>query len=237
MRGRSLTRAVACAAAIAALPVAAAPAKAPKVEQLVAFKSGELVEKSIRAVDVRVRVGGRRCAVGAGTALASLVRARPGEIGLADYGSCSKRPRDGGGLYVRSIRSERAQGLSGWVYKVGTRLGTAGAADLAGAFGDGRLVEGQRVTWFYCRLRNASCQRTLVARPRGDAAGVTVTVRGHDDDGKAVPVAGATVRAGGVRGETNAAGRATLALAPGAYRVRAEKTGLVPSFRERVIVP
>jgi hypothetical protein len=248
MRRRSLPGTVACAAALAAVavpltvtspeaPAAAAAAKPPQVKQLVAFKSGRVVEKGVRASATRVRVEGRRCAVGAGTALASLVAARPGRIGLADYGSCTTRPRDAGGLYVRSIRSERARGLSGWVYKVGRRLATAGAADPAGAFGNGRLRAGRRVTWFYCRIRNASCQRTLGAAPEGEAGGATVTVRGYDDDGKGVPVAGATVSTGGAQAVTDAAGRATLALAPGAYRVRAHKRGLVPSFRERVIVP
>jgi len=229
----------ACAVALAvgAMPVAAAPTKAPKVEQLVAFKSGKVIEKAVRVPTTRVRVEGRRCAVGEGTALASLVRAHPGKIGLADYGRCTARPRDAGALYVRSIRSEAARGLSGWVYKVGRRLATAGAGDPAGAFGNGRLRGGQRVTWFYCRLRDASCQRTLVAEPRVAADGVAVTVRGYDDDGKGVAVPGATVSAGGAQAVTDASGRATLALAPGAYWVRAEKAGLVPSFRERVIVP
>jgi hypothetical protein len=246
MSGPSLLRAVACVAAIAAvgLPPAAgaarspaAAAKAPQVDQLVAFKSGSTLQRSVRSSSTRVRVQGRRCAVGEGTALSSLVRSRPGRIGLTDYGNCTARPRDGGGLYVRSIRSERARGLSGWVYKVGHRLATAGAADPAGAFGNGRLRRGQRVTWFFCRLRDASCQRTLGAEPRADAGGITVTVRGYDDDGKGVPVAGATVSAGAAEAVTDAAGRATLEVAPGTYRVRAEKTGSVPSFRERVIVP
>ncbi len=246
MRRRSLPGTVACAAALAAVAVPltatspearAAVAKPPRVKQLVAFKSGRVVEKGVRASATRVRVEGRRCAVGAGTALASLVAARPGRIGLADYGSCTARPRDAGGLYVRSIRSERARGLSGWVYKVGRRLATAGAADPAGAFGNGRLRAGRRVTWFYCRIRNASCQRTLAAVPKGEAGGATVTVRGYDDDGKSVPVVGATVSTGGAQAVTDAAGRATLALAPGAYRVRAHKRGFVPSFRERVTVP
>ncbi len=246
MGGRSPLRAVACAAALAvcAVPPAAtsarpsvASATPPTVKQLVAFKSGRVVDKTVRASATRVRVEGRRCAVGEGTALASLVRARPGRIGLTDYGSCTARPRDAGGLYVRSIRNERARGLSGWVYKVGARLATAGAADPAGAFGNGRLRAGRRVTWFYCRTRNASCQRTLGAEPAGEAGGATVTVRGYDDDGKSVPVAGATVRTGGAEAVTDAAGRATLKLAPGTYRVRAQKSGLVASFREKVIVP
>jgi len=239
MKGRSPLGTVACATVLvaAALPVSAALAKAPQVDQLVVFKSGTILERTLRASATGVRVKGRRCAVAEGTALASLVRARPGQIGLADYGSCSARPRDGGGLYVRSIRAERAQGVSGWVYKVGRRLATAGAADPAGAFGNGRLRGGQRVTWFYCRIRNASCQRSLTAEPKAHPGGATITVRGFDDDGKGVPVAGATVSAGGAEAVTDATGRATLELASGTYRVRAEKNGLVPSFRERVNVP
>ena len=238
-RSRSFPRAVAFAAALAAcaLPAGAA-ARAPLVEQLVAFESGAVVQKSVRAAATRVRVEGRRCALAEGTALASLVRARPGSIGLADYGACGSRARDSGGLYVRSIRGERARGLSGWVYKVGHGLATAGAADPAGAFGRGRLRAGQRVTWFYCRMRSASCQRTLglAARPAKDGGAVTVTVRGYDDDAKDVPVAGATVAAGAVRATTDAAGRATLTLPPGTHRVRATKRGLVASFHERVTV-
>lgn len=194
-------------------------------------------QKRVRSASTTVGVDGRRCGVAGGTPLAALVRSRPGRVGLEDYASCTGRSRDGGGLYVRSIAGRRAQGLSGWVYKVGRKLATAGAADPAGPFGSGRLRGGQRVTWFYCRLRDASCQRTLVAEPKAEAGGVTITVRGYDDDGKGVVVAGATVSAGGTRAVTDDTGRATLALATGAYRVRAEKRGLVPSFRERVIVP
>jgi hypothetical protein len=232
--------AAACAAALAAgvLPTAAS-AKAPVVEQLVSLRSGKLVEKRVRAKATRVKVERRRCAVAEGTALASLVRARPGRIALADYGECGKRARNAGGLYVRSIAGRRARGLSGWVYKVGNRLATAGAADPAGAFGRGRLRRGQRVTWFYCRLRDASCPRTLGvrARPVDGGGGVDVLVRGYDDHGRPVPVPGAVVRAGGLEVTTGAAGRATLVLGPGSYRVAAVKRGLVPSFRERVIVP
>ena len=239
-RSSSLPRAVACAAALVtcALPAAAADARAPLVEQLVAFKSGATVQTKMRAASTRVRVEGRRCAVAEGTALASLLRARPGRIGLADYGACGSRAGDGGGLYVRSIRGEREGGVSGWVYKVGNRLGTAGAADPAGAFGRGRLRAGQRVTWFYCRIRSASCQRTLgISAKSAEASGtVTVTVRGYDDDAKGMSVAGATVKIGGVEAKTDAAGRATFDIGEGEYVVKATKRGLVPSFLERVTV-
>ena len=238
-----------CAAALAAgggvgaLAAADAPAladaPAPVVSQLVVLPgSSAPTQRSVKAATTSVRVERRRCAVAGGTALASLLRSRSGRVGLADYGACSERARDGGGLYVRSIAGRRARGLSGWVYKVDRKLATAGAGDPAGPFGRGRLRARQRVTWFYCRLRKGSCQRTLEVQPRtGDAGGLSVIVRGFDDEGRGIAVPGATVSAGGARSVTDAAGRATLALAPGSYRVRAEKAGLVASFRERVIVP
>ena len=107
-----------------------------------------------------VTVAGRRCAVGDGTALAALVRSRPGRLRLRDFGACSTRPRDSAGLLVTGIRSDRNRGQRGWVYKVGRRAATAGAGDMSGPFGRGRLRAGQRVTWFYC-VRAADCQRTL----------------------------------------------------------------------------
>ena len=227
---------IALAAALTGASGGPAAARAPMVNQLVALR-GEVLQKRLRATSTRVRVEGRRCAVAEGTALASLVRARPGRIGLADYGSCSRRARDAGGLYVRSIRGQRARGLSGWVYKVGNVLATAGAGDPAGPFGRGRLRPRQRVSWFYCRIRNASCQRTLGVRAGAGDGTITATVRGYDDDGKSVPVAGATVTAGRAEAVTDDRGVATLAASPGTYPVRAEKSGLVPSFRERVTVP
>ena len=141
-----------------------------------------------------VRVGGRRCAAGAGTALAALVRSHVGRLRLRDFGSCSRRPRDGAGLFVRGIGPDRNRGRDGWVYKVGRRVATAGAADPSGPFGRGRLRGGQRVTWFYCRLGSRGCQRTLVLRLRSEPGAVVATVRGYDDEGEGVPVEGATVR-------------------------------------------
>lgn len=227
---------MALALAVGPVPAAGAGARGPVVRQLVAFDSGKVAQRRVRAAAVRVRVGGRRCAVARGTALAALLRSRPGPIGLTDYSRCTRRARDAGGLYVRSIRTERARGLSGWVYKVGRRLATAGAGDPSGSFGSGRLRARQRVTWFFCRIRQASCQRTLEAKSRAVSGGLTVSVRGYDDDGRGIAVQGATVRAGAATALTDAAGRATLAIEPGSYLVRAVKRGLVASFRERVIV-
>jgi hypothetical protein len=219
--------------------VAAAPAahaRVPVIEQMVVFRSGEAITERVAARKVTVRVACRRCAAGTGTALAALVRSRPGRLRLLDFGSCSQRLRDGAGLFVAGIRRDRNRGRDGWVYKVGRRAATAGAADPAGPFGRGRLSAGQRVTWYYCTLGAGGCQRTLGLRTRTTSGGLAVTVRGYDDEGRAVPVQGAIVRAGGLDAVTGANGAARLALAPGRYRVLAEKPGFVRSFAERVEV-
>ena len=221
----------------ALLAASPAVAVAPVVEQMVVFRDGDAVTRTVAAKQVRVRVGGRRCTAGEGTALAALVRSRVGRLGLRDFGSCSTRARDSAGLFVSSIKGERNRGQDGWVYKVGNRGATAGAADPGGAFGRGRLKRGQRVTWFFCRLRGGGCQRTLALEARRDPGTVSVTVRGYDDEGRGVPVQGATVSAGSVTSLTGADGRATLALSPGRHRLVAEKDGLVRSFAERVVVP
>ena len=222
------------AALLAAAPAAGA---APKVEQLVVFRDGDAVARTVAAKQVDVRVGGRRCAAGEGTALAALARSKVGRLGLRDFGSCSSRARDSAGLFVQSIAGERNRGQNGWVYKVGRRSATAGAADPGGPFGRGRLKKGQRVTWFYCRLREGGCQRTLGLTATAEPGAVAVSVRGYDDEGRGVPVEGASVRAGGSTALTAADGGARLALPAGSHRVVAEKDGLIRSFTERVAVP
>ena len=224
---------------LAVLAAMGAPAEAavPKIRQLVVFRDGSATSDTVSTRAARVRVEGRRCVAGDGTALAALVRSRPGRIGLRDFGACSLRPRDGGGLFVRSIRGDRNRAQHGWVYKVGRRAATAGAADPAGPLGRGRLRAGQRVTWFYCRLRDGGCQRTLELSWRAEPGALVTTVRGYDDDGRGVPVEGATVRAGGAEALTDATGEARLALPAGRHRAVAEKPGLVRSFAERVEVP
>jgi hypothetical protein len=200
------------------------------------FRSGAASSKTVGMMGVRVRVGQKRCAVPARSPLAALVRSRPGAIGLKDYAACSSRAADAAGLYVRSIRRDSGRGQNGWIYKVGHKQASAGAADPAGPFGRGRLRSGQRVTWFYCRYRRG-CQRTLALRAQSPGAGMlTVRVRGYDDDGKGVPVQGARVTVGGQASVTDASGNAVLAVAPGRHVVRATKAGLVRSFGERVTV-
>jgi hypothetical protein len=235
---RRLTLAAAVAAALWA--VAAPPAGAasyPKVEQLVVFRDATVIQKSATAKQVTARVDGRDCAIGSATALAALVRIKPPTLRIHDYGACSKRARDAEQLFVRGIRSDVNKGLDGWVYKVGQKVATAGAGDPGGPFGRGRLRDGQRVTWFYCRLTGQSCQRTLALKATSTTPGqVSVTVRSYDDRGKSVPAAGATVRAGDVTATTDDTGAATLALPAGAHRIHAERTGEIRSFAERVQV-
>jgi hypothetical protein len=183
-----------------------------------------------------VRVHHRRCAVGRATPLAVLVRSRPGRIRLRDFGSCSLHPRDAGGLFVSGIGPDRNKGRNGWVYKVGRKAGTTGAADPSGPFGHGRLRSGQRVTWFYCFLRTGGCQRSLAVRVRAESGGLAVRVIGYNDVGHGVFISGATVRAGSTSAVTAPDGTAHLKLAPGHYRVVARKPGLVRSFPVRALV-
>ncbi|HEX8647710.1 MAG TPA: hypothetical protein VF715_12480 [Thermoleophilaceae bacterium] len=237
---RSRGAATLAAAAVAALAAAAPPAGAasyPKIEQLVVFRDGTALQKSATAKQVTTRVGGRDCAIGSATALAALVRIKPPSLRLRDYGRCSKRASDAEQLFVRTIGKDTNKGFDGWVYKVGGKLATAGAGDPGGPFGRGRLKNGQRVTWFYCRLVEANCQGTLALKASTVVSGqVSVTVRAYDDRGKSVPAAGATVRAGDATATTGEDGQATLTLPAGAYRVHAERAGDIRSFGERVDV-
>ncbi len=194
------------------------------------------MQKAVRAPATTVSVGSRRCAVAEGTALSALLRSRPGKIGLTDFGACTRRGRDGGGLFVKAIRAERNRGSDGWTYKVGTRAATAGAADPSGAFGNGRLRGGQRVTWFYCRLRGGSCQRTLRLSFRRESNGVVALVRGDDDQGRPVPVAGVRVTGGALDLTTDSSGRTPVFASEG-QALRARKQGLVASFSERAPLP
>jgi hypothetical protein len=98
------------------------------------------------------------------------------------------------------------------------------------------LRGGDRVLWFWCVKDAAdSCQRTLEVTPSGKlvepGAPLSVTVRGYDDNGDGVRVAGAIVRLGASAALTGADGVATvIAPAPGKYRLRAEKPGMVKPF-------
>jgi hypothetical protein len=215
-------------------PAQAAPAK---VRQMVVFRDGSAQTKTVSTRATVVRVGDRRCTTGGATALAALVRSRPGTLRLRDFGSCSRRAGDAGGLFVKAIGPDVNRGQNGWVYKVGRRAATAGAADPGGPFGRGRLRPGQRVTWFYCRLHNGGCQRTLGLRLRPEPGAVAASVRAYDDEGRSEAVEGASVTADGRSALTDAGGRARLGLAAGRHLVVATKEGAIRSFAERVELP
>lgn len=145
----------AAAGAAAATGRAAARAVAPRVTVTIRGRRRTLLRRrAVRARATTVRVGGKRCAVAGGTPLAALLavrRAGGPAVTVTDYGACSRRAADGGGLFVARIGRERAVGAAGWVFVVNGRHATAGAADPSGPFGSGPLRRGDRVVWFWCR--------------------------------------------------------------------------------------
>jgi hypothetical protein len=242
--GRRITALVAAAASslVAAAPAGAA---APVVRQMVVGKDGSARKiGTVRASATRVKVGRKRCAVGAGTPLAALVRGKVGTLRFTDFGSCGSRARDAGGLYVRGIGRDVVSGPEdpdGWVYKVGNKAAPAGGGDPSGPFGRGLLKSRQRVLWFWCVTlpEGDGCQRTLDLKVTGVATKEqTVQVRGYDNAGKGVPVEGATVSSqAGTAGTTDSTGTATLFLGAGTNTLVATKDGLVRSFPVEVDVP
>ena len=237
-----MSRLLALLLAGAALAAPAAADARGRVDVMVVGRAGVLVPAERVTLKPRtVAVAGHRCVIGGRTPLAALA-ATGLAFRLYDYGACSRRPRDAGSLYVRRIGTEGARGSDGWVYKVGRRSGSGGAADPAGPFGTGRrLRPGQRVLWFWCvKDRRDACQRTLETSSAGSVAPgapLAVTVRGHDEQGEGVPVAGATVTLGGASAVTGADGVATV-TAPAAGRavLAASKPGLVQAFPRRIRV-
>jgi hypothetical protein len=161
---------------------------------------------------------------------------------LRDYGHCTRtRPADASQLFVRKIGPERNHGNDGWFYKVNDRAPEIGAADPAAA----SLMRGDRVLWFYCLFdRNErSCQRTLRLLPDGSPeAGkpFRLRVRGYDNVGRSLPVAGATVTYGRKKAVSGADGIANVLLEAGARAGRpslvATRKGMVPSFPFRIDV-
>ena len=220
--------------AAALLPVAVpGAAQAASVITMVAGKERVLrAAKPVKLADTRrVKVGSRRCTVSGRTPLGALA-ATSLAIRVRDYGSCGRRPADAASLFVTRIGSDRNRGQDGWVYKVGRKVSSAGAGARAGR----RLRAGDRLLWFYCRTqRTGGCQRTLEATPdRASAAPgetVRVTVRGYDDQGRGIAVAGATVTLGSATATTDAAGVAQLVVpAAGRLALGASRTGMVAAF-------
>ena len=216
--------------------VAPASAVAAEVELMVVGKERVLREPAdVRLKARTVKVGRKRCRVGARTPLTVLAGTGL-RLAIRDYGACGKRPRDAAGLYVAKVGRERERGRGGWVYKVGRRVDSAGAGDVDGR----RLRGGQRVLWFWCEQNDSGgCQRTLEVVPERSSAvpGETlpVIVRGYDDNGRGVPVEGATVRLGAATAITGADGVAVLTVVDGGA-LEAEKDGMVRSFPREVTV-
>lgn len=150
-------------AALAAAPAALAAA-APRVGVRVVGSGGRTVARAtVTAKATTAAVGRKRCAVAGGTPLAALLAVAHGggpSVKLADFGSCGRRAADGSGLYVTTVAGKRAAGQAGWVFAVGGKLGTAGAADPSGPFGSGPLRRGQQVVWFWCKQASA-CEKSL----------------------------------------------------------------------------
>ncbi len=239
-----LLAAALCTSAGAAASVGAGPS----VQTMIVGTGGAVLARArtVTASASSVRVGGRSCAVAAGTPLAVLAALRSmGGPGFAqrDNGPCGASARNSAELFVDSLAGEANSGQDGWEYMVDGVSGSTGAADPSGAFGNGRLLSaGERVLWFWCDAQGAGCQRTLeVSVPRSSVAAggeLTVAVTGFDNEGRGVPVAGAIVTLGSDFASTGAGGRATL-IAPsaaGRYAVSAARRGLVPSFPETIVV-
>jgi hypothetical protein len=214
---------------------------APAVLSMIVGSHGEVLAPArvVTAGAGSVRVAGRSCAVAAGTPLAVLVARRHAggpAFTLRDYGRCGASPASSAALFVNSLAGQVNRGQDGWVYKVGGLIGSTGAADPSGPQGDGRrLRSGARVVWFWCHSAAGGCQRTLeLNAPATVARGGAVSVRvlGRDNEGRAVPVAGAIVRLGSGFASTAADGRAMLVAPTGAgrFQLTAERAGLVPSF-------
>lgn len=212
---------------------------------MVVFEDGTSKVGKVRASATRVKVGSKRCAIPAGTGIAALVRSKPGTLRFWDFGDCSTRARDAGGLYVRGIRRDIVSGPedpNGWVYKVGNKAAPAGGADPTGPFGRGLLRSRQRVTWFWCISEEGEgCQRTLELKATSTSPGsATVRVRGYDNAGRGIDIEGASVIASGssaAAATTDARGVATLPTGPGKVTFTAEKDGLVRSYPVAVTVP
>jgi hypothetical protein len=230
---RVLTAALVAAAAVPA----GATAAAPRVEVIVAGTGGVLAgPRFVRASATTVAVGRRRCGVAAATPLAALAavrRARGPDFRLRDYGRCSRRVAESSALFVTQVGPDRNRRTDGWVYKVGRRVPSIGAADPGGR----GLRAGDRLTWFYCRAQSSGgCQRTLEVAPVSRAGQpLRVLVRGYDDNGRGVAVAGATVSAGAQTAVTAADGTASFPVLGATTRsVQAQRAGMVPSFPVRV---
>jgi hypothetical protein len=146
---------------LAAAPAAAGTPAGPSVRVAVVGKHRVLDHaRTVHARARAIRVGGRRCTVGAGTPLAALLAVRR-DVRIRDYAACGRNAADAGGLFVFQVGGERNRGSDGWVYTVNGHKGTTGAADPSGPFGTGhRLRTHARVVWMWCTMTShGTCRR------------------------------------------------------------------------------
>ena len=193
-------------ACLAALLAAAPPAgaAAPTVKQMVVFRDGGAVTRTVRR--------SRRASTSAGAA-ASPVRARrsqrscaatSGRLRLRDFGSCStaaarRRPACSCRRSAATATAGRTAGSTRWAGAAPRRA----PRDPGGPFGRGRLrsrASGSPGSTAASAAAAASARSSW--RRAAWPAALTATVRGYDDEGHGVAVEGATVTAAGVSGVT-----------------------------------
>jgi hypothetical protein len=242
-----ITLAIAALAPASALAGARDSAAAPSVLSMVVGSGGVVLSaaRTLTASATTVTIAHKRCAVAAATplaVLAALRRAGGPAYALRDYGRCGGGAVNSGQLFVYSLAGQLNRGQDGWEYKVNGVSGSTGAADSSGPQGDGRLLRsGDRVLWFWCNAFAGGCQRTLEVSATSAvsrSASLAVSVRGYDNEGRAVPVSGVIVKLGTDFASTRAGGRAVLIApsTPGRYQLSATRAGLVPSFPETIVV-
>jgi hypothetical protein len=248
MAGAVLAAGLTLTAAGAAPAFTGGGAAAPAVQAMVVGRGGAIVTsaRSVTAAAGTLHIGGRSCALAAGTPLAVLAALRRGGgpgFAVRDYGHCGSSPSSSAQLFVYSLAGERNSGQNGWEYKVDGYAGSTGAADPSGPRGDGRRIRaGQRVLWFWCQASGAGCQRTLALQVASTSvargSSFTVTVTAQDNEARSRPVSGAIATLGSDFASSAADGRATLIApsAPGRYQLTAARTGLVPSFPQTIVV-
>ena len=237
MRVRALLAAALALTALAS-PAAAAEARAPVIEQLVVFRSGEALTKR---VSTRRRAGARRRAPlrgrgrhGAGGAgpqpagpaadprLRRLLAASAGRRGPVRRGDPVRSKPGPERLGLQGRQARRHGGRRRPLRAVRARAAARRAA------GHLVLLPASSAAAASARSSCGSTRSRAGSWPR--CAAMTTRVAG-------VAIEGATVRAGSATAVTAADGRVRLAASPGAHRVTATKDGLVRSFAERVEVP
>jgi hypothetical protein len=230
------------------MPTARVSAAGPEVQSMIVGNGGSILSRArtVGASATTVHVGGKTCAVAAGTPLAVLAAVRRGGgpgFALRDYGRCGSSPLNSGQLFIYSLGGESNRGQSGWEYKVDHVSGSTGAGDPSGPRGDGRrLRSGARVLWFWCNAFAGGCQRTLDIAPSTTAVSpgalLNVIVTGYDNEGRGTPIVGAIATLGSDFASTGAGGSAGLIApgTPGRYALSASRATLVPSFPETIVV-